>query len=48
LRKRIYGPVAYGLFRHRPNPHHQPDSAFEQVYHKIDTAFDEAISLLAA
>ena len=48
LRKRIYGPAAFGVLRHRPNPHHQPDSAFERVYHKIDAAFDEAISLLAA
>ena len=48
LRKRIYGPVAYGIFRHRPDHHHMPDSAFERVYHKIDRAFDEAISLLAA
>jgi hypothetical protein len=48
LRKRIYGPVAFGVLRHRPDPQHQPQSAFEQVYHKIDAAFDEALSLLAA
>jgi hypothetical protein len=48
LRKRIYGPVAFGILRHRPNPQHQPDSSFERAYHKIDTAFDEAVSLLAA
>ena len=48
LRKRIYGPVAFGILRHRPDPQHQPDSSFERVYQKIDTAFDEAISLLAA
>ena len=48
LRKRIYGPIAFGIFRHRPAPQHMPDSAFERVYHKIDRDFDEAISLLAA
>jgi hypothetical protein len=48
LRKRIYGPVAFGILRHRPNPEHRPASAFERAYHRIDTAFDEAISLLVA
>ena len=48
LRNRIYGPVAFGIFRHHPHPQHMPHSAFERVYHKIDRAFDEAISLLAA
>jgi hypothetical protein len=48
LRKRIYGPIAFGLLRHRPNKNHMPDSSFERVYHKIDPAFDEAIELLAA
>lgn len=48
LRRRIYGPVAFGIFRHRPAPAHQPLSPFERVYHKIDAAFDEAINLLAA
>ena len=48
LRKRIYGPVAFGILRHRPVPQHQPDSAFERVYQKIDDDFDEALSLLAA
>jgi hypothetical protein len=48
LRRRIYGPVAFGIFRHRPAPAHQPLSPFERVYHKIDAAFDEAITLLAA
>ena len=48
LRRRIYGPVAFGIFRHRPAPAHQPQSPFERVYHKIDAAFDEAITLLAA
>jgi len=48
LRKRIYGPIAFGIFRHRPDPQHMPDSAFERVYQKIDRDFDEAIRLLAA
>ncbi len=48
LRKRIYGPIAFGTLRHRPNKDHMPDSAFERAYHKIDEAFDEAIELLAA
>jgi hypothetical protein len=48
LRKRIFGPVAFGTLRHCPDPKHQPDSDFERVYHKIDAAFDEAIRLLAA
>lgn len=48
LRKRIYGPIAFGILRHRPNKNHMPDSSFERAYHKIDQAFDEAIELLAA
>ena len=48
LPKRIYGPVAFGILRHRPNPQHQPNSDFERAYQKIDAAFDEAIRLLAA
>ena len=48
LRKRIYGPIAFGTLRHRPNKDHMPNSAFERAYHKIDQAFDEAIDLLAA
>ena len=48
LRKRIYGPIAFGTLRHRPNKDHMPDSNFERAYHKIDQAFDEAIELLAA
>jgi len=48
LRKRIYGPIAFGLFRHRPNPDHVPDSAFERAYHKVDHAIDEVIALMAA
>jgi hypothetical protein len=48
LRKRIYGPLAFGNFRHRPDPQHMPDSTFERIYHKLDRDFDEALSLLAA
>lgn len=48
LRKRIYGPIAFGTLRHRPNKDHMPNSTFERAYHKIDQAFDEAIELLAA
>ncbi len=48
LRKRIYGPIAFGTLRHRPNKDHMPDSNFERAYHKIDQAFEEAIDLLAA
>lgn len=48
LRKRIYGPIAFGTLRHRPNKDHMPNSSFERAYHKIDQAFDEAIELLAA
>jgi hypothetical protein len=48
LRRRIYGPIAFGTLRHRPNKDLMPDSIFERAYHKIDQAFDEAIELLAA
>jgi hypothetical protein len=48
LRKRIYGPLAFGLFRARPNPEFIPDSPFEKAYLKIERAFDEAIALMAA
>jgi len=48
LRKRIYGPIAFGTLRHRPNKDQMPNSTFERAYHKIDQAFDEAIELLAA
>jgi len=48
LRKRLYGPIAFGVLRHRPNPEHMPDSAFERAYHKVDRAMDEVIALMAA
>jgi hypothetical protein len=48
LRKRIYGPLAFGLFRTRPNPDFIPDSRFEKAYLKIEKAMDDAIALMAA
>jgi hypothetical protein len=48
LRKRIYGPIAFGVFHHRPDPEYCPDSAFERAYHKVDQAIDEIIQLMAA
>ena len=48
LRKRIYGPLAFGLFRTRPNPEFIPDSRFEKAYLKVENAMDETIALMAA
>ncbi len=48
LRKRIYGPLAFGLFRTRPNPEAIPDSRFEKAYLKVEKAIDETIALMAA
>jgi hypothetical protein len=48
LRKRIYGPLGFGLFRTRPNPQLIPDSRFEKAYLKIEKAMDDAIALMAA
>jgi hypothetical protein len=48
IRNRIYGPLAYGLLRHRPNQDHAPDSQFERAYFKIEKAVDELIELMAA
>jgi hypothetical protein len=48
LRKRIYGPLAFGLFRTRPNPEFIPDSRFEKAYLKVEKAMDETIALMAA
>jgi hypothetical protein len=48
LRKRIYGPLAFGLFRTRPNPKSIPDSRFEKAYLKVEKAIDETIALMAA
>jgi hypothetical protein len=48
LRKRIYGPLGFGLFRTRPNPEFIPDSRFEKAYLKVEKAMDETIALMAA
>lgn len=48
LRKRLYGPIAFGLFRTRPNPEFIPDSTFEKAYAKVQKAMDEVVALLAA
>jgi len=48
LRKRIYGPLGFGLFRTRPNPDFMPDSRFEKAYLKVENAMDEVIALMAA
>jgi hypothetical protein len=48
LRKRIYGPLGFGLFRARPNPEFIPDSRFEKAYLKVEKAMDETIALMAA
>ena len=48
LRKRIYGPLAFGLFRTRPNLEAIPDSPFEKAYLKVERAIDETIALMAA
>jgi hypothetical protein len=48
LRKRIYGPLGFGLFRTRPNPEFIPDSRFEKAYLKVEKAMDDAIALMAA
>jgi hypothetical protein len=48
LRKRIYGPLGFGLFRTRPNPQYQPDSRFEKAYLKVEKAMDDVIALMAA
>jgi len=48
LRRRIYGPLAFGLLRHRPNQQYSPDSRFERAYFKVEKAVDELIQLMAA
>jgi hypothetical protein len=48
LRKRIYGPLGFGLFRSRPHPEFIPDSRFEKAYLKVEKAMDDAIALMAA
>ena len=48
LRRRIYGPLAFGLLHHRPNHKHSPHSVFERAYFKVEHAVDDLIDLLAA
>jgi len=48
LRKRIYGPLGFGLFRTRPNPDWLPDSRFEKAYLKVEKAMDDVVALMAA
>ena len=48
LRKRVYGPLAFGLFRIRPNPEFIPDSRFQKAYLKVEKAMDDVITLMAA
>jgi hypothetical protein len=48
LRKRLYGPLAFGLFRRRPDPEFLPNSRFEKAFLKVEKAMDDAIELLAA
>jgi hypothetical protein len=48
LRKRLYGPLGFGLFRSRPSPDFIPDSRFEKTYLKVEKAVDETIALMAA
>ncbi len=48
LRGRIYGPLAFGLLRHRPSQQHSPDSQFERAYFRVEKEVDKLIDLLAA
>jgi len=48
LRKRIYGPLGFGLFRTRPHPDFIPHSRFEKAYQRVEKAIDETIALMAA
>jgi len=48
LRRRLYGPLAFGLFRRRPDPEFLPNSRFEKAFLKVEKAVDDAIELLAA
>jgi hypothetical protein len=47
-RKRLDGPLGFGLFRRRPDEQFLPNSPFEKAYLKVEKAMDEAIALLAA
>ena len=46
--QRLFGPLANGLFHHRPHPQHAPQSKLEVAYHKADAAIDQIVQLLAA
>ncbi len=48
FRRRIYGPLAYGLLHHRPDKENAPDSKFERAYHKVENAVDDLLDLLDA
>jgi hypothetical protein len=48
LRKRLYGPLSFGLFRTRPNPEHMPDSRFDKACLKVEKTMHEVIALMAA
>jgi hypothetical protein len=48
LRKRLYGPPGFGLFRKRPDEQFLPNSPFEKACLKVEKAMDEAVALLAA
>jgi len=48
LRRLIYGPLAFGFIRHRPNKLFAPDSKFERAYYKIEESVDKLVQLMAA
>jgi hypothetical protein len=48
LRNRIYGPIAQGTIKNRPDPTYVPDARIERAYHKVDQSINELVDLLAA
>jgi hypothetical protein len=46
--KRVCGPLANSLFRHRPAPDPKPNSKIETAYHHADRAIQRLVDLLAA
>ena len=46
--RRLCGPLANSLFRHRPHPAHQPNSKLEVAFHRADQAIQQIIDLLQA
>ena len=46
--KRLFGPLAYSLFHHKPNRSNVPDSPLEAAYHKADIAIQKVIDILEA